>query len=144
MMYRAEASDKEILAAIDKIVDVIERQIRKNKTRLNRNVKDNIKEFIRDIDTAEEIELNINKLEYYAVKDDDIYLLAFEMLSDEDKISIKYVNNKVKEDKFLDIINYLNNILVVRTHLIIDLYNDKYMDVLSNNYKCKEIYVSLM
>ena len=101
--------------------------------------KDNIKEFIRDIDTAEEIELNINKLEYYAVKDDDIYLLAFEMLSDEDKISIKYVNNKVKEDKFLDIINYLNNILVVRTHLIIDLYNDKYMDVLSNNYKCKEI-----
>ena len=63
--------------------------------------KDNIKEFIRDIDTAEEIELNINKLEYYAVKEDDIYLLAFEMLSDEDKISIKYVNNKVKEDKFL-------------------------------------------
>ena len=62
--------------------------------------KDNIKEFIRDIDTAEEIELNINKLEYYAVKEDDIYLLAFEMLSDEDKISIKYVNNKVKEDKF--------------------------------------------
>ena len=106
--------------------------------------KDNIKEFIRDIDTAEEIELSINKLEYYAVKEDDIYLLAFEMLSDEDKISIKYVNNKVQEDKFLDIINYLNNILVVRTHLIIDLYNDKYMDVLSNNYKCKEIYVSLM
>ncbi len=106
--------------------------------------KDNIKEFIRDIDTAEEIELNINRLEYYAVKDDDIYLLAFEMLSDEDKISIKYVNNKVKEDKFLDIINYLNNILVVKTHLIIDLYNDKYMNVLSNNYKCKEIYVSLM
>ena len=91
--------------------------------------KDNIKEFIRDIDTAEEIELNINNLEYYAVKDDDIYLLAFEMLSDEDKISIKYVNNKVKEDKFLDIINYLNNILVVRTHLIIDLYNDKYIQM---------------
>ena len=36
MMYRAEASDKEILAAIDKIVDVIERQIRKNKTRLSK------------------------------------------------------------------------------------------------------------
>ena len=35
MMYRAEASDKEILAAIDKIVDVIERQIRKNKTPLD-------------------------------------------------------------------------------------------------------------
>ena len=39
MMYRAEASDKEILAAIDKIVDVIERQIRKNKTRLSKKIK---------------------------------------------------------------------------------------------------------
>ena len=35
----AEASDKEILAAIDKIVDVIERQIRKNKTRLSKKIK---------------------------------------------------------------------------------------------------------
>lgn len=39
MMYRAEASDREILAAIDKIVDVIERQIRKNKTRLEKKIK---------------------------------------------------------------------------------------------------------
>lgn len=39
MMYRAEASDREILAAIDKIVDVIERQIRKNKTRLEKRIK---------------------------------------------------------------------------------------------------------
>ncbi|NDO18837.1 ribosome-associated translation inhibitor RaiA [Lachnospiraceae bacterium MD329] len=39
MMYRAETSDKEILAAIDKIVDVIERQIRKNKTRLEKKIK---------------------------------------------------------------------------------------------------------
>ena len=31
--------DKEILAAIDKIVDVIERQIRKNKTRLSKKIK---------------------------------------------------------------------------------------------------------
>lgn len=106
--------------------------------------KDNIKEFVRDIDTASEIELLVNKLEYYAVKEDDVYLLAFEMLSDDDKISIKYVNTKVKDDKFLDIVKFLNNILVVKTHLIIDLYDDKYMDILSNNYKCKEIYVSLI
>ena len=39
MIYRAEASDKEILAAIDNIVDVIERQIRKNKTRLEKKIK---------------------------------------------------------------------------------------------------------
>ena len=106
--------------------------------------KDNIKEFIRDIDIAEDIELNISKLEYYAVKEEDIYLLAFEMLSDDDRISIRYINNKVKEEKFLDIINYLNNILVVKTHLIIDLYVDKFMNVLDNKFKCKEVYVSLV
>ncbi len=39
MMYRAEATDKEVLAAVDKIVDVIERQIRKNKTRLEKKIK---------------------------------------------------------------------------------------------------------
>jgi putative sigma-54 modulation protein len=39
MIYRAEASDREILAAIDKIVDLIERQIRKNKTRLAKKIK---------------------------------------------------------------------------------------------------------
>ena len=106
--------------------------------------KDNIKEFIRDIDNANDIELNISKLEYYAVKEEDIYLLAFEMLSDDDRISIKYINSKVKEEKFLDIINYLNNILVVKTHLIIDLYVDKFMNVLDNKFKCKEVYVSLV
>ncbi len=106
--------------------------------------KDNIKEFIRDIDNASDIELNINKLEYYAVKEDDIYLLAFEMLGDDDKIAIKFVNSSVKEDKFLDIVNYLDSILVVKTHLIIDLYVSKFMNILSDNYKCKEIYVSLV
>ena len=39
MIYRAEESDKDILAAIDNIVDVIERQIRKNKTRLAKKIR---------------------------------------------------------------------------------------------------------
>lgn len=39
MIYRAEESDKEILAAVDMIVDIIERQIRKNKTRLEKKIK---------------------------------------------------------------------------------------------------------
>lgn len=39
MIYRAEVTDSEILAAIDRIVDVIERQIRKNKTRLAKRIK---------------------------------------------------------------------------------------------------------
>lgn len=40
MIYRAEVEDKEILAAVDRIVDIIERQIRKNKTRLAKRLRD--------------------------------------------------------------------------------------------------------
>ena len=39
MIYRAEEADEDILTAIDKLVDVIERQIRKNKTRLAKKIK---------------------------------------------------------------------------------------------------------
>jgi len=39
MIYRAEVTDSDLFAAIDRIVDVIERQIRKNKTRLEKKVK---------------------------------------------------------------------------------------------------------
>lgn len=41
MIFRAEVEDTEILAAIDRIVDVIERQIRKNKTRLAKKLREN-------------------------------------------------------------------------------------------------------
>ena len=53
---RAEEKNADLYAAIDLVVDVLERQIRKNKTRLNRNVKDNIKEFNFDFDIKEEEE----------------------------------------------------------------------------------------
>lgn len=39
MIYRAEVSDSDVLAATDKLVDVIERQIRKNKTKLAKRLK---------------------------------------------------------------------------------------------------------
>lgn len=39
MIYRAEVVDVDVFSAIDKIVDVIERQIRKNKTRLEKKIK---------------------------------------------------------------------------------------------------------
>ncbi len=40
IIFRAEVEDKEIFAAIDRIVDVIERQIRKNKTRLAKRLRE--------------------------------------------------------------------------------------------------------
>lgn len=41
MIFRAESEDREILAAIDRIVDIIERQIRRNKTRLAKRLREN-------------------------------------------------------------------------------------------------------
>lgn len=39
MMYRAEVADTEIKACADEAADIIERQIRKNKTRLEKKIK---------------------------------------------------------------------------------------------------------
>jgi len=44
-VLRSEEENEDLYAAIDLVSDKLERQIRKNKTRLNRNVKENIKEF---------------------------------------------------------------------------------------------------
>jgi putative sigma-54 modulation protein len=75
MIFRAEVEDKEILAAIDRIVDVIERQIRKNKTKLAKKIKtaavDDTKlisgvTFVDDVDDKEDFE--IVKRKRFAVK----------------------------------------------------------------------------
>lgn len=52
-ILRSEEESDDLYAAIDLVSDKLERQIRKNKTRLNRNVKDNIKEFNFDFDIKE-------------------------------------------------------------------------------------------
>ena len=39
LIFRAEAVQDDIFSAIDKVVDVIERQIRKNKTKLEKRIK---------------------------------------------------------------------------------------------------------
>ena len=39
MIYRAEVTDTDVFTATDRIIDVIERQIRRNKTRLEKKIK---------------------------------------------------------------------------------------------------------
>ena len=53
-VLRSEEENEDLYAAIDLVSDKLERQIRKNKTRLNRNVKDNVKEFNFDFDIEDE------------------------------------------------------------------------------------------
>ena len=56
-ILRSEEEDKDLYAAIDIVTDKLERQIRKNKTRLNRQNTDNTyKEFNFDYETTPEDE----------------------------------------------------------------------------------------
>ena len=53
-ILRSEEESDDLYAAIDLVSDKLERQIRKNKTRLNRNVKENVKEFNFDYEVKDE------------------------------------------------------------------------------------------
>ena len=55
-VLRSEEENEDLYAAIDLVTDKLERQIRKNKTRLNRNIKDSVKEFNFDFDIKDEEE----------------------------------------------------------------------------------------
>ena len=53
-VLRSEEENEDLYAAIDLVSDKLERQIRKNKTRLNRNTKESVKEFNFDYEVKEE------------------------------------------------------------------------------------------
>ena len=69
MIFRAEVRDADMYAAIDRVGDVIERQIRKQKTRLEKKLRtgafDNI-EYTPDID--EEHEFKVVKIKKHEAK----------------------------------------------------------------------------
>lgn len=112
--------------------------------KIEKLTKDNIKEFIRDLNLDNyNIEKDINKLDYYGVKEDDIFYMSFIVLSEDDCIAIKHISKKISDSKFLEFVSYLNKSLVSKTHLIIRVYDNKYMNILSNSYRCKDMFVSL-
>lgn len=53
-VLRSEEENEDLYAAIDLVTDKLERQIRKNKTRLNRNTKESVKEFNFDYEVEDE------------------------------------------------------------------------------------------
>lgn len=54
MVYRAESTQNEMNDAIDRVVDILSRQIRKNKTRLEKRIKSgSIDEFISELPAQE-------------------------------------------------------------------------------------------
>lgn len=57
MVYRAESTMPEMNDALDKVVDILMRQIRKNKTRLEKKIKSgSLNDFIAETADADELE----------------------------------------------------------------------------------------
>ena len=84
-VLRSEEENEDLYAAIDLVSDKLERQIRKNKTRLNRNVKENVKEFNFDYvieDAEEESKEKIVKRKNIEMKpmDEEEAILEMELL----------------------------------------------------------------
>ncbi|MFO7636293.1 MAG: ribosome-associated translation inhibitor RaiA [Clostridia bacterium] len=69
MIFRAEVENKDVFAAIDKAVEVIERQIRKNKTRLEKRLHEGaFDQYMVTDDVVEESEIKIVKSKKFAMK----------------------------------------------------------------------------
>ena len=57
--------------------------------------KENIKDFLGDLSIEDVyLESNVNKLEVFGIKEDNTFYMAFEMVLDDGRIAIKYINNK--------------------------------------------------
>lgn len=71
VVLRAEESHEDMYASIDKVVDVVERQIRRNKTRLTKNIHETVfaeENFLIEDEISEETEFNIVRTKKFAVK----------------------------------------------------------------------------
>ena len=69
MIFRAELTDRDMYAAIDKVVDVLERQIRKQKTKLEKKLREGaFSDPVTFDDYGEEEEFKIVKIKKYKDK----------------------------------------------------------------------------
>ena len=69
IIYRAEVSEADMYASIDRVEDVLERQIRKQKTRLEKQLKSGAFEPVAEFDDVEEEhEFKIVKTKTYSAK----------------------------------------------------------------------------
>ena len=67
--YRAEAEEKDLYASIDKVVDILEGQIRKTKTKKEKMMREgSLKEMNQLVTEKNEIQNEILKYGYYEIK----------------------------------------------------------------------------
>ena len=105
---RSETSDKDFYAALNTSIDKLERQIRKNKTKLKKKFKDTLKYEMIDMEIEEEQVSNITKRKELTLHlmDEEEAVLQMELLghdfyifknSDTDNASVVY---KRKDDEY--------------------------------------------
>ena len=67
--YRAEAEEKDLYASIDRVIDILEGQIRKTKTKKERMLREgSLKDMNQDMPTESDITDEILKYGYYEIK----------------------------------------------------------------------------
>lgn len=67
--YRAEAEEKDLYASIDKVVDILEGQIRKTKTKKEKMMREgSLKDLNQSVGERHEIQNEILKYGYYEIK----------------------------------------------------------------------------
>ncbi len=107
-ILRAEERDKDLYAAIDLVVDKLEAQIRKNKTKIKSKLEKNVEEVLLDFEDEEEEELSIIKRKDIDTKpmDEEEAILQMRLLNhdffvfkniDEECVSVLY---KRKDGKY--------------------------------------------
>lgn len=104
--------------------------------------KDNIEEYIRDMKLVDTDNLrnNINKLNEFGIKKDDKFVFSF--IPYDDFIGVSFGNYKIDDILVKEIFNFLNNNLSFDGHLLVEVYNNKVIDVIDSLYRVKNINVN--
>ena len=104
--------------------------------------KDNVEEYIRDMKLVDTDNLrnNINKLNEFGIKKDDKFVFSF--IPYGDFIGVSFGNYKIDDILVKEIFNFLNNNLSFDGHLLVEVYNDKVIDIMDSLYRVKNINVN--
>jgi putative sigma-54 modulation protein len=98
ILFRAEIENKDLYTGIDKAVEVIERQIRKNKTRLERKLHEGAFDAYKDSEpVAEEGEFKIVKSKRFVMKpmSVDEAILQMNLIGHEFYVFVNDANDRV-------------------------------------------------
>ena len=104
--------------------------------------KDNVEEYIRDMKLVDTDNLrnNINKLNEFGIKKDDKFVFSF--IPYDDFIRVSFGNYKIDDILVKEIFNFLNNNLSFDGHLLVEVYNNKVIDIMDSLYRVKNINVN--